>query len=184
VQAGDDQRLIQQAQAGERAPFAALVERYWDRVFRWLYSLTQHAQLAEDLTQETFLRVWKGLGSFQPGASFRAWVFSIARHCLIDGKRGPRGTPGQVLPPALADKQPGPVEAIIGQEGQHLLQQACTRLPEHFREAFLLWAQDDLPFAEVAQVLGITEETARWRVFKARLLLLKELGSYLDRKRP
>jgi len=63
-------------------------------------------------------------------------------------------------------------------------QEACVRLPEHFRAAFFLWAQEDLTFVEIAQALGVTESTARWRVFKARLLLLDALHHYFERQGP
>jgi RNA polymerase sigma-70 factor (ECF subfamily) len=157
----EEPQLVLRAQKGDRQAFATLIEHYWRRVFRWLYGLTHNTHLAEDLTQEAFLKAWRALDSFQPGASFRAWLFHIARNCLIDGRRGPRSA-----------------------EGQALLQEACARLPEHFRAAFFLWAHEDLGFAEIAQALGTTEATARWRVFKARLFLLKEVGSYLDKKMP
>ena len=59
-------------------------------------------------------------------------------------------------------------------------QQAVNRLPETFRESFLLRTQEELSYAEIAQVLEIAEETVRWRVFKARKMLLDELGTILD----
>ena len=62
-----------------------------------------------------------------------------------------------------------------------LLQQACDRVPDTYRAAFLLWSQQHLSFAEVAAALEITETTARWRVFKARAFLLEQLEPYLDR---
>jgi RNA polymerase sigma-70 factor (ECF subfamily) len=179
-----EQQEIQRAQAGDSHAFAALVDRHWGRVFRWLVSLTRHDQLAEDLTQEAFLRAWRALPTFQPGASFRTWLFGMARNSLIDSKRGPRGTPTRPLADTLASNEPGPVEVALEREGRSLLHDACGRLPEHFRSAFLLWAQEELSFAEVAAALGITEATARWRVFKARLLLVAQLESYLDGKKP
>ena len=180
----EEPQLVLLAQAGDRQAFATLAERYWRRVFRWLYGLTHHTHLAEDLTQEAFLKAWRALGSFQPGASFRAWLFHIARNCLIDGRRGPRSATVQVLPQTVPAREPDPGKAVLEREGQAVLQEACARLPEHFRAAFFLWAHEDLSFAEIAQVLGTTEATARWRVFKARLFLLKELGSYLGKKMP
>jgi RNA polymerase sigma-70 factor (ECF subfamily) len=184
VQAGEEQLQVQQAQAGDRQAYAALVERYWARVFRWLFGLTRREQLAEDLTQEAFLKAWKSLRSFQIGASFRAWLFRIARNCLIDSQRGPRGAASQPLPAGVADRNAGPVEVALEHEGQDLLAAACRRLPVHFQQAYLLWAEDELSFAEIAQALDTTEETARLRVFKARLFLVGVLGCYLDRKKP
>jgi RNA polymerase sigma-70 factor (ECF subfamily) len=183
VQLGNEKQVIELAsRAGDRQAFAALAERYWSPVFRWLFGLTRDSHLAEDLTQEAFFRAWRGLPSFDRSASFRAWLFSIARNCLIDKRRGPRGMLFQVLPLALAGATPGPEALALDRESQVLFRQACRRLPDHFQEAFLLWAQNDMSFAEIAQALSITEQTARWRVFKARLRLVKELGSYLDRK--
>lgn len=180
----DEAQLVRQAAQGERAAFAALVERYWHWVYRWLCGWTRQPPLAEDLTQEAFLKAWRALPSFQPGASFRAWLFSIARNALLDSQRGPRGLPTRPLPAQTAAPSGDPAEAAEQNEGAALLEQAILRLPAHFREAFWLWSQDDLSFAEIAQVLGLTEETARWRVFKARLLLVKGLGSYLDSRLP
>jgi RNA polymerase sigma-70 factor (ECF subfamily) len=180
----EEPQLVLLAQAGDRQAFAALVEHYWRRVFRWLYGLTHNTHLAEDLTQEAFLKAWRALGSFQSGASFRAWLFHIARNCLIDGQRGPRSVATRALDQTVPAREPGPVEVALDREGQILLQEACARLPEHFRAAFFLWAHEDLSFAEIAQAVGTTEATARWRVFKARLFLLNELGSYLDKKLP
>jgi RNA polymerase sigma-70 factor (ECF subfamily) len=175
-----DDQDVAAAQAGDRQAFAALVRRYWPGVFRWLYGLTHHTHKAEDLTQEVFLRAWISLGSLQAGSSFRAWLFRIARNSLIDSARGPRGIPPRPLPEAAADRDPGPVATAIAQESLTLVQQACARLPETYRSALLLWTQEDFSYSEIAHALEITEETARWRVCKARKLLLNELGPYLD----
>lgn len=176
-------RAIEQAaRAGDRQAFAALVERHWGPIFRWLAGLTNNRHLAEDLTQEAFLRAWRALNTFQEGASFRVWLFSIARHCLIDRQRGPRGTPTVGLSERMTTPAPDPADQAEDRENAALFQQACGRLPDHLQAAFLLWAQNDVSFAEVAGVLGITEATARWRVFKARLTLMRELGHYLDQK--
>src|SRR5262249_54172389 len=100
------------------------------------------------------------------------------------GRRGPRSAPPRPLPERLASREQGPVAAVLSQESQTLVADACARLPDHFRAPFLLRTQEDLSFTEIAHALGLTEETVRWRVFKARQLLLEELGPYLDRKRP
>ena len=179
----DDQSWVLQAQAGDRQAFAALVDRYWGRVYRWLWGLTHNAHLAEDLTQEVFLKAWSALPNLKQPATFRPWLFCVARNCLINVRRGPRGELLQQLPEALSTSQPGPLAEAIENEGRAELEAACQRVPVLFRGAFLLWTQEDMPYPEIAVALGITEETARWRVCKARQFLLKELESYLDRKK-
>ncbi len=75
---------------------------------------------------------------------------------------------------------PGPVSTLVARETLALVQQAVGRLPLPLREAFLLRTQEDLSYAEIARVMEQTEETVRWRVFKARQVLLEELGEALD----
>jgi len=180
----DEQLWIVRSQAGDRAAFAALVGRYWPCIQRWLQGLTQDVQLAEDLTQDTFLKVWSRLETFAPGTNFRAWLFCIARHALIDSRRCGRSPPGGQLPAGCPTPEPGPVSTLIGRETQTLVQQAVARLPLAFRAPFLLRTQEELSYREAAEVLGLNEETIRWRVFKARKLLLEALRGALDPERP
>lgn len=179
-----EHELVLQAQQGNRQAFAALVDCYWPRVFRWLFGLTHNTHTAEELTQDTFLKAWAALGSLTGGTGFRAWLFRIASNGLTDSRRGPRGKPVRGLPEGVASRDRGPVAAVLSQESLTIVSDACARLPPHFRAPFLLRTFEDLSFAEIADALGVTEETVRWRVFKARQLLLEELGHYLDRKSP
>jgi RNA polymerase sigma-70 factor (ECF subfamily) len=177
-----EQQWVRQAQAGDREAFANLVRCYWPRINRWLFGLIHNTHTAEDLTQEVFLKAWSAIGSFQGESGFRAWLFRIANNRLIDSRRGPRAAALRSLPVSLTAREPGPVAIVVHQENQALVQEACARLPLPFRAAFLLRTQEELSVAETAQVLGIPEESVRWRVFKARKVLLRELGPYLDRK--
>jgi RNA polymerase sigma-70 factor, ECF subfamily len=146
--------------------------------------MTRNAHQAEDLAQDAFLKAWAAMPRFQPGTSFRAWLFRIASNCFLDSRRGPRGVPPHALTAELPGRDPGPVAAVIGQECGTRVEEALTRMPPQFRAALLLRAREELSFAEMAAVLDVSEETARWRVFKARQFLVKELGSYLDRESP
>lgn len=175
---------VRQAQAGDRAAFAALVELYWERIRRWLFSLTRQAHLAEDLTQEVFVRAWTGLPALEADQHFRGWLFRIAKNLALDSRKGPRGTPTHPLPDSLCAREAGPLDVLIEDEGQRLLQAALDRLAFAYRTAYLLWTQEDLPYAEIARILNITAETARWRVCKAREFLCQELAPYLDTRKP
>ena len=177
-----EHQWISQAQAGDRQAFAALVDLYWSRIYRWLYGLTGNTHTAEDLTQDAFLKAWSALPTFQGDVGFKAWLFRIAGNNLIDSRRGPRGKATEALPDSLAAHEQGPVATVLSQESQTLVQEACTRLPTKLKAAFLLRTQEELSFEEIGQILGVTEETIRWRVFKARNLLLNELKHYLDEK--
>ncbi len=170
---------VRQARAGNQAAFAALVDRYWERLRRWLFGLTSDAHTAEDVTQEAFYRAWCGLPEFEEEGAFRVWLFRIAQNVVTDQRRGPRGA----RPRPLADVPSSdlePLEGLLEREATQSVQHALAKLPMKYRAAYLLWTHEDLSYQQIARVLAITETTARWRVCKARQFLLKKLQTYLD----
>jgi RNA polymerase sigma-70 factor (ECF subfamily) len=177
----DEQQLIQGAQHGERQAFAALVERYWDRLYRWLYHLTHDAHTAEDLTQESLMKAYRGLASFQPGSNFQAWLFRIAHNTLANHRRANRRV-RQSFPSEVVSRQAEPAEQAMSREAFQQLARAVGRLPQDYRAAYLLRIEDELSFRDIAQAQNISEETARWRVFKARKKIMETMAPYLDRE--
>lgn len=175
---GEEAEWIVAAQDGDRAAFARLVERYWDRLYRWLYHLTRDRHQAEDLVQETFLKALAALDSFRAGSNFRAWLFRIGHNNFVNLKRAERRT-GGVLPEDASSHEAGPIDVAQDREAIRLVAQAIRELPPDFRAALTLRADEGMSFREVAAVLNVTEETARWRVFKARQKLLKVLAPEL-----
>jgi RNA polymerase sigma-70 factor (ECF subfamily) len=177
----EEQTWIRQAQAGDREAFASLVECYWMQIFRCLYSLSQNTHAAEDLTQEVFLKALAKLKSFKPGSHFRAWLFRIAHNSFLNSRRGPRiAARPQPLSHGLTARQPDPMTTLATHETLALVEAAVDRLPVRYRMALLLRAREQLPFLEIGQILSVTTATARWHVFKARHLLLQELGAILN----
>ncbi|MBI2808382.1 MAG: RNA polymerase sigma factor [Planctomycetes bacterium] len=175
----EESTWVRQASQGDREAFARLVDAYWENVRRWLYGLTGKQHLAEDVAQETFLKAWTALPNLREAATFRVWLFRIARHCWLDARRRSRVQRKVPLGLAIPSKEAGPLTEIIGNEAQEKLQDALDLLPAKFRAAYLLWTQQELPYSEIAEILGVSEETARWRVCKARQSLLQMMNSYL-----
>jgi RNA polymerase sigma-70 factor (ECF subfamily) len=178
----EEQRLIEAAQAGDRTAFATLVERYWERLYRWLYHLTRNRHTAEDMAQEAFLKALAGLHQFRAGTNFRAWLFRIAHNSFANHNRAVRRR--EPLPEDLPDRDRGPVEKAVSQETVRGLAQAVNRLPAEFRAALLLRIEEGWSFRQIADVLDLTEETARWRVFKARQKLMSLLAPQLEQEKP
>ena len=175
----EENEWIRDAQNGDQSAFAHLVERYWDRLYRWLYHITRDRHTAEDLTQETFLKALAALKSFRPGSNFRAWVFRIGHNNFVNQKRADRRTKHQ-LSDDMAELEVGSAEAVTeNREALEAVARAVAELPADFRIALTLRVEEGLSFKEVAQILNTTEETARWRVFKARQKLLKVLAPEL-----
>lgn len=172
-----EQECVRRARAGDRAAFAALVERYWHPVRAWLAGLTASEHAAEDLTQEAFLKAWVALPRLAAEGTFRVWLFRIARNEYLAAARRGGATAGPV--PDRPDPAPGPVADAIEREEGAALRQAVGKLPASYREAYLLWTHESLPYPEIARVLDVTEETARWRVCEARRRLTRILEKYL-----
>lgn len=175
--------LIRAAQKGDRQALADLAERYWDRLYRWLYQLTRNQHAAEDLVQETFLKAFAALGSFRAGTNFRAWLFRIGHNCLVNQHRQ-KARMREPMPDEVPGPERGdPLEQAQSREALQVLAAAVHELPAEFRTAFLLRVDEDLSFREIAEVLGLTEETARWRVFKARHKLVQALTPQREREK-
>lgn len=167
--------LIRAAQEGDRQAATLLVEAYWDRLFRWLYRLTGDRHRSEDLAQDAFVRALEKLRSFRAGTNFRAWLFRIAYNAFANEERK-GGRRGDLPPEALPDDHPGPETEAISRETLARLQAALDRLPVEFRAPLLLNIEERLSFREIGEAMGLKEATARWRVFRARQLLLELLG--------
>jgi RNA polymerase sigma-70 factor (ECF subfamily) len=178
----DEHVLIHRAQKGDRQAFSALVDHYWDRLYRWLYHLTHHCHAAEDLAQEAFLKAFAGLATFRTGSNFQAWLFRIAYNSFVNQRRVASRT-RQAFPEQLPAGGPGPEEQAMSRETLQLLARAVGRLPSEFRAPLLLRVEEGLSFREIAEVLDTTEETARWRVYKARQKLMTVLAPQLDGER-
>jgi RNA polymerase sigma-70 factor, ECF subfamily len=177
--ASDEAEWIRAAQAGDRSAFARLVDAYWDRLYRWLYHLTRDRHAAEDLTQETFVRALGAMKTFRPGSNFRAWIFRIGHNNFVNQKRAERRTRHPLPDDAPAPQRSTAEADAENREVLEVVARAVDELPSDFRAALLLRVEEGLSFREVAKVLNTTEETARWRVFKARQKLMKVLSPEL-----
>jgi RNA polymerase sigma-70 factor (ECF subfamily) len=177
---GEESDWIAAAQQGDRLAVTRLFDLYWDRLFRWLFHLTRDRHRAEDLTQETFLKALAALKSFRLGSNFRAWLFRIAHNNFVNLKRlEKRATQPTGEEQPTLDHAMGPPEAVAEREALQQVAKAVAGLPVDFRTALMLRAEEGMSFREIAAVMKITEETARWRVFKARQKLVKMLAPEL-----
>src|SRR5437899_1329055 len=157
--------LIHSAQQGDRQAFAVLVERYWDRLYRWLYHLTHNRHAAEDLAQESLLKAFSHLSQFKLRAGgtasssshFQAWLFRIAYNSFVNQWRANERA-RQAFPRRLPAVEEGPLDQVVSREMIQLLAREVGRLPSEFRAAFLLRVEQGLSFHEVGEILGIKEE--------------------------
>ena len=159
--------LIRAAAAGDRAAFEQLVRAYQQQVWRFLRRLLGNDALAEDVTQETFLRVYRRLSGFSFQSKFSTWVFQIARNAGIDEVRS------QERRARLAGQTPQPTPPACPPETRAEIQAALASLPVDLRETVLLVEVLGLRYREVATVLGVAVGTVKRRMFNARSQLYR-----------
>jgi RNA polymerase sigma-70 factor (ECF subfamily) len=165
-----DEELMERVQSGDAAAYRALFERHGDRVFGYLSRLSGDAERGADLTQETFLRVWRARATWTPGRAVRPWIFGIAANAARDAARARGRRPVEVELSAHDAPAGGPVP---GQARD--LERALRALPDPLREAFLLAVVEGLDHNELARQLQISPDNARARVSRARAALRRAL---------
>jgi len=151
-----------------------LIETYQHRLIRYLLSLTGSRSLADDLFQETWLRVLERGHQYRGEWKFEVWLFSIARHLVIDEARRKKGVsldePGDDDAGARfqpASGSPSPLEEVVaGQEGERIAQQ-LSRLPAVYREVLVLRFREDLALEEIASIVKVPLSTVKSRLYRA-----------------
>jgi RNA polymerase sigma-70 factor (ECF subfamily) len=159
---------------GDMQAFRALFARHTPSIYGFLLHRTGDRALAEDLTQQTWLRVHAARHTFQRGARLRPWLYTIAANLRRDEYRGrPREemTRDGTLPEPPVQRDP----AEAGEQ-RDLLHRALAALPELYRDVIVLHRFHDMGFAQIAQVLGATEGAVKLRAHRGYLLLRERLG--------
>jgi RNA polymerase sigma-70 factor (ECF subfamily) len=169
-----DARLVERARVGDDQAFAALVVRYERKLIRVLARLVRDEELARDLAQETFWKVYNRLDHFDTARRFGPWLFRIGVNLGLDQLRRRDGPPAASLDRGECDggesrafdvPDPDPrIQVELAQEVQFVLE----RLPVPYRTILVLRDLEGFSSAEVAAIVGRREATVRWRLAKAR----------------
>ncbi|NTX01576.1 RNA polymerase sigma factor [Myxococcus sp. CA051A] len=174
-----DERLMLAFQAGDARAFEALVRRHRTPVFNFILRFVGQRARAEDVLQETWLKVVRSAGEYQAKARFTTWVYTIARNLCVDSARkesyrqaaslespvsGVDGEEGRALADALPDSGASPERGAYNARLRPLLERALASLPEEQREVFILREYSGIPFKEIADVTGVSENTVKSRM--------------------
>jgi RNA polymerase sigma-70 factor (ECF subfamily) len=185
-----DERLVRLALDGDRQAFEQLVRRHQTGLVNHLFRQTGQRELAFDLAQEVFLKVYTALPRFNPKYRFTTWVYRIATNRAIDLMRrktvpvcsldetdrdGPRHS-------TLADDAPAPDEVLVCTELQERLERAIDDLPDEYRRLLLLRNRQHYRYDEIAWITDLPIGTVKNRIFRAREILRKTLNDSLDCK--
>jgi RNA polymerase sigma-70 factor (ECF subfamily) len=170
-----EQVWVKAAQKGDSLAFMYLVEAYQRPVFNLCYRMLSDGAEAEDAAQETFLRAYTKLNTYNPDRKFSSWLFSIASHHCIDRLRQRRYqfVSWDELPPwrSLSADQPEPEEATLARETRDTLHTLLESLPPDYRAAVILRYWHDMAYDEIASTLDTTVSAIKSRLFRARQMM-------------
>lgn len=161
----DDRHLVDRARSGDAEAFGVLFEQYHAPILNYLHRMVSDRAVAEDLTQDTFIKAWKSLPKTDADLAFKAWLYRIATNTAISHLR--RGKIVRWLPfigehESKADR----VDSAVARKTD--IAEALEKLPKHYAAVLLLRHYQGLSLIETAQALDITENAAKLRLFRAR----------------
>ena len=173
-----DKLILQKAKAGSLWAFEQILFCYEKAIFNYLYHLTSHKQIAEDLTQETFIKLYKNLEKIQPEQNFKAWVYKIATNSAKDFWRK------QKAQKELFVEFPEDFETILPKDAYYELElnesskeieTALLGLKPEYKTVLLLYYQKELSYAEIAENLNIPINTVKTYIYRAKKALKNNL---------
>lgn len=180
----EERARIEKARAGDQEAFAHLVDAYKVSIYNLAYRMLGNAPEAEEAAQETFLRAYRRLLTYQLDRRFSTWLLSIASHYCIDRLRRRRFSWVSLdeLEPWQwpASREPRPEETVLRQEKQDEVWQMLDLLPEQYRAAVILRYWYDLSYQEIAEVTDSTISAVKSRLHRARRMLARKMIAHSE----
>jgi len=185
-----DVRLMLEFQEGNKASFETLMKKFYPRLLNFINRYVGIREIAEDLTQEVFIKVYNNAANYQPKAKFSTWVFTIARNISLNELRTHKRktisldesfqAPGGQLQRQIADDTAtNPNEDLVKQERIAAIKKAIHELPENQRVAVLLRRYEDFSYEEIAQSMNTTVKAVKSLLNRAKENLRNILSSTL-----
>lgn len=185
-----DEELVRLAQKGDARAVSALYLRHRRKLLNYLYRLTGDRALAEDLTQETFLRVVRHIGGYRPTGSVAGWIFRIAKNLALNSFRDRKGVQETSIDEPLKEEEnegarresviphggPGPDREAQRKETEQRIQQALLKLPPAFREVLVLCDIQGYAYKDAAEISNCSINTIASRLARARMKMADLLG--------
>jgi len=178
--ADDDSKLARKVQKGDRRAFEILLSRYERSIYSFIYNFFQDRALCEDLTQETFLRAYRFIGSFRPKEKFTTWLYSIAKNLCIDElRRLQKGSTVNIdmVDPDVLVSSGGfggnpMLLSMVGEEAD-ILQRILTKLPEKYRTCIILFYFSELSYEDISRIMNISLSNTKILLFRGKKILLE-----------
>ncbi len=182
LKTASDQEVVAAARNGAEAAYRELLRRYERPVFSLIYRMVRNRELAEDLSQETFIKVLNALASYRPEYKFSSWVFKIANNAAIDHLRrreldtlSLEGSPHADTPEKLeatalqiGEKAESALDAVANKELGGEIEQAIAKLRPEYRTCILLRHVEGRAYEEIAEMLDLPLGTVKTYIHRAR----------------
>ena len=190
-----DEELVRRVvDASDGEAFELLMSRYQARIYSVIMRLVRDQERARDLTQETFMKAWRGLAGFEGGAGFYTWLYRISRNLVTSDWRREKSRPrfthsvdeapteGRATGAAVVpiDRRSDPGDRARARERQRLLLDAIDELVPDFKEILVLRDLEGLAYEEIADMLDLPVGTVRSRLHRARLELKAKIERFWD----
>jgi RNA polymerase sigma-70 factor, ECF subfamily len=164
--------LLERFAKGDRDAFETLFREFQGRIYAWIVRIVRDPWIAEDLTIETFWRIYRARGNFDVSADFGAWAYRIATNLALSHlrKKRPEQEYDETLSPVRSH------DSALQRESREQIHSAFARLPAKLRLAVTMALIEERPYSEIAQALGVPEGTVKSRVFRAVRILRQQLN--------
>ena len=194
LRSASDQEVVAAARLGQEAAYRELVRRYERPVFSLLYRMVRNREQAEDLSQETFVKVLNALASYRPEFKFSSWVFKIANNAAIDHLRrreldtlslegSPHADTAEKIEATalqIGERAESALDAVANRELGGEIERAIAKLRPEYRSCILLRHVDGRPYEEIAEILSLSLGTVKTYIHRARNELRIALGHLRD----
>ncbi len=179
-----DRLLMERIGRGDEKALELLIARHERMVFNLACRFLSDEQEAEDIAQETFLRVYRAAHTYTPDAKFTTWLYTIVKNLCFNAlrkrKSGETRSIDDETMPELPSGQASPLDRLLQHQVRQRVAAAVDRLPEHMRMAVLLHKFHELQYDDIARIFGCTVNAVKLRVHRAKALLAAELGDMKD----
>ena len=190
VQAATDEELVSRVLAGDEELFGELVKRHQRQIVNFIYRMVGDSDVALDMSQDVFIRVYQALDRFDPRYRFTTWIYRIASNCAIDRLRrhqpatisldAPANPDSNVRRLQIPSSEQDPRASLESKETMQRLEAAIRRLPPSYRKLIVLRHVNSMRYEQIAAVTRLPLGTVKNRIFRARAILRREI----DRPEP
>lgn len=191
----EETAFVDELRAGSQEAFAYLLAVYQNPVFNLVSHIVENAADASDVLQDVFVKVFKGIKGFNGESSLRTWIYRIAVHEASNHRRSwirrhwrepismdDTESPSAVAASESASNERSPYQVFEQAERERVIKRALASLSPPYRAVLVLREIEELPYEEIAQVLGVAEGTVKSRLLRGRELLRRKLASYMGKE--